>query len=177
MKTHIGLFAKLNVGGKNVLPMKELVAVLEGLGAEDVRTYIQSGNVVFRHRVLNEARMAAQIRGALKERLGLWPEVVLLDRDGLNEAASANPYPEAEAEPKSLHLFFLVEDRIKPDFAMLDAVKKANERYTLKGRVLYLHAPDGVGKSKLVGKVERALGVTATARNWNTVTKLRELAL
>jgi uncharacterized protein (DUF1697 family) len=87
----------------------------------------------------------------------------------------ANPYPEADEEPKSVHLYFLAGDPAEADIAGLEAVRAPAERFHLEGGVFYLHAPDGVGRSKLAAKAERLLGVSATARNWRTVTKLREM--
>ena len=100
----------------------------------------------------------------------------MLTRSDLERAAKDNPFPEAEDNPKSLHLFFLTEPPKKPDLKSLEALKAKSERFTLKGKVLYLHTPDGFGTSKLAARVERLLGVEATARNWRTVTTLLEMA-
>jgi uncharacterized protein (DUF1697 family) len=89
---------------------------------------------------------------------------------------AGNPYQEAVPVPKSLHLFFLDETPKHPDLKSLDAIRTGNERYKLAGKVFYLNTPDGFGPSKLAGRVEKLLGVAATARNWNTVCKLAEMA-
>jgi uncharacterized protein (DUF1697 family) len=176
MTTLIALLRGINVGGNNKLPMKDLAALLTGMGLRDVQTYIQSGNVVFRSDLKNKAALAAKITATIESQHGFAPQILLLEAAELKKAMAGNPYPGAESEPKSLHLFFLDEVPSKPDLKALDAIKADNERYKLAGKVFYLHAPDGVGNSKLAARAENLLGVTASARNWNTVCKLAEMA-
>jgi uncharacterized protein (DUF1697 family) len=170
--TYVLLLRSVNVGGTGSLAMKDLVALLEKQGATDVRTYIQSGNAIFRMKTGNASRLPAKVRAGLSRKLGFAPEVILLRLEDLESAIASNPYAEAEA----LHLTFLASAPKTPDLAALERLRKENERFTLKGRVFYLHAPDGVGKSRLAARIERALGVAGTARNWRTVCKLREIA-
>lgn len=176
MHTYIALFRAINVGGKNTLPMKSLTALLEGIGATDVRTYIQSGNAIFRHAGDEAGPIATRLVAAVGEQHGFEPQVLLLRREDLLQACERNPFPEAEAEPTSLHLGFLAVVPPAPDLHKLTALKKDNERFQLDGRVFYLHAPDGIGRSRLAAGSERLLGVPMTERNWRTVCKLRELA-
>ena len=96
MKTYIALFRGINVGGNNILPMKDLAALLEKLGAQDVKTYIQSGNVVFRYKAKNTPQLSAGIRAAIKESHEFEPMVLLLDLAELEQAIASNPFPEAE---------------------------------------------------------------------------------
>lgn len=177
MPTWIALLRGINVGGKNKLPMKELVADLESLKLKSVRTYIQSGNVVFQSSRKAAARLASDIAGQIEDRHGFRPQVVLRTHDQLREATQANPYPEGEAEPKTMHLFFLGAEAKSPDLVKMDSIKLGNERYALTSDTFYLHAPDGIGKSKLAANAEKFLGVTATARNWRTVVALDEMAM
>jgi uncharacterized protein (DUF1697 family) len=107
---------------------------------------------------------------------GFEPRVLVLTRSDLERAAKGNPFPEAEDNPKGLHLFFLAERPKKPDLKSLEALKAKSERFALKRKVLYLHTPDGFGTSKLAARAERLLGVEATARNWRTVTTLLKMA-
>ena len=176
MKSYIALFRGINVGGNNILPMKALVAVLEKLGSASVRTYIQSGNAVFQHEVESASRLSDQIRAAIKESHGFEPQVLLLDLAQMEQAIASNPFPEAESEPKTLHLYFLAARPAQSDFRALDTLKQANEQYSLNDQVFYLHAPDGIGRSKLAAQVEKSLGVAATARNWRSVCKIMEMA-
>lgn len=175
MKTWIALFRGINVGGSRVLPMQSIAAALESIGCADVRTYVQSGNAVFRSAASQAARLAARIRRAVGERHGFEPGVPVLAPAELQRALADNPFPQAAAEPKSVHLFFLAEAPRHPDLESLDAAKAAREAFALAGKVFYLHTPDGFGKSKLAVRVERCLGVEATARNLRTVAVLVEL--
>lgn len=175
MNTWIALFRGINVGGNNILPMADLRTLLEDLGAQAVRTYIQSGNAVFKHELEDRKVLGAAIRAGVRERHEFDPQVKLLRKDELETAIAENPYPEGDADPKSVHLWFLTEEADDPDIDALTALKADSERYTLRDWVFYLHAPDGIGRSKLAEKVERHLGVAATARNWRTVGKLLEM--
>lgn len=175
MQTIIALFRGINVGGKNRLRMADLTDLLADLGLRHIQTYIQSGNVLFQSEDPDLAHLADQISRLVGERCGFIPSVLLLTAQALTEAAAQNPFPAGEAEPKSLHLFFLASAPTAPDLAALESIKTATEQFRLVGNVFYLYAPDGVGRSKLAANVEKLLGVEATARNWNTVSKLVEM--
>ena len=176
MKTFIALFRGINVGGRNSLPMKELVAILEGLGSTDVRTYIQSGNAVFRTNEKNIARLSSQIGASVKQRHGFEPHVLLLALPDFERVMTGNPFREAETVPQGLHVGFLASTPETPRLAALATLKAGTERYHLGDRAFYLHAPDGIGRSKLAANVERLLGVRMTDRNWRTVCTVREMA-
>ena len=176
MKTYIALFRGINVGGRNSLPMKELVAILEGLGSADVRTYIQSGNAVFRTKGKNITRLSSQISAAIKQRRKFEPHVLLLSLEDFERVIGANPFPEAETDPQGLHVGFLASTPASPKLDALATLKASTERYHLGDGAFYLHAPDGIGRSKLAAKVERLLGVPMTDRNWRTVCTVRDLA-
>jgi len=169
MNTYIALFRGINVGSNRSLPMRELVELLADLGLQNIKTYIQSGNVIFETAESVSAQLAQRIRQSVEERRGFAPEVLLMKAADLENAISANPYPEAEPYPKTLHVFFLAEPPQDPDLEKLESIKLESERFALKGKLFYLHAPDGIGRSKLAAGVEKALGVPATGRNWRTV--------
>lgn len=175
MSTWIALLRGINVGGKNILPMKDLRALLQGLGFENVQTYIQSGNCVFSSPDIDAASMSARIKGAIQSRFGFAPAVLILAENEMREAIAANPYPQGADDPKSVHFFFLSEPVIAADEQALDAIKLASEHYTLTDKVFYLFAPDGVGRSKLAAQVERILGVATTARNLRSALKVLDL--
>ncbi|MFV2073990.1 MAG: DUF1697 domain-containing protein [Thermoanaerobaculales bacterium] len=176
MNTYIALFRGINVGGRNTLPMKELVARLENLGCEDVRTYIQSGNAVFRHAERRASRLSERIRTTIRECHGFAPDVLILTADRLERAVRFNPFPDAESEPSKLHLFFLAAIPDNPDLNSLERLRAESERFVLKGDVAYLHAPDGIGRSRLAARLEKALGVAGTGRNWRSVCRILEMA-
>jgi uncharacterized protein (DUF1697 family) len=175
-RTFVALLRGINVGGRGRLPMAGLRAILEEIGAEDVRTYLQSGNAVFRGRAGAPADLAAEIGAAIRARHGFAPHVLVLGLPELDAAIRGNPFAQAEREPQSLHVFFLDAAPARPDLGALERLRSGAERYSLAGHLLYLHAPDGFGRSKLAARAEQALGTPATARNWRTVCAIRELA-
>ena len=175
MKSLVLFLRGINVGGHHLLPMKELRGLLEELGCEDVRTYLQSGNAVLRSKLAPNS-LAKKVRSAIEQAHGFAPVILPLRREEIEEAAAANPFPEAEADPKTLHLSFLARAPKKPDLERIAEMAATDERWELDGRTFYLHAPSGIARSKLASGAEKALGVELTARNWRTVQKVLELA-
>lgn len=176
MPTYIALFRGINVGGKNSLPMRDLVAALESLGLSDVKTYIQSGNAVFRAKSRSANKLGREISSAIEANHGFAPQVMVLPVASFRQAIEQNPFPQAQAEPKSLHLYFLDAAPKKPNLDRLAELQAETESFQIIDQVFYLHAPAGIGRSKLAAAVEKALGVGTTARNWRTVEKILELA-
>jgi uncharacterized protein (DUF1697 family) len=175
MTKYVALLRGINVGGKNSLPMQGLRDILATLGCADVQTYIQSGNAVFRcadDRILLGDTLAA----AVAKQFGFTPTVLLLSVADYRSILEANPFPAAIDDPKSLHVSFLAATPPEPDLQMLETLKSPTERFELLDKAFYLHAPDGIGRSKLAARVEKCLGVQATGRNWRTASKLAELA-
>jgi len=173
MNTYIALFRGINVGGHNSLPMNGLKEILISLGCENVRTYIQSGNAVFRSSIADPEQLSATVSAAILGHYGFEPMVLLMRQSEFAEAVEHNPFPTDRGN--RLHLFFLDEEPGQPDLQGLEELKTDTESFLLHGAVFYLYAPDGIGRSKLAAKAERYLGVTTTARNWNTVAKLMEM--
>ncbi len=159
----------INVGGRNMVKMDALKALHESLGFKGVRTHLQSGNVVFQAKSAD----AARIEQAIRKTLHLELSVVLRTAAELREAVKANPLPQRLNEPSAYVIAFLSAQPEDP--AALDAYDGPEEMQLL-GRELYIYYGEGMGRSKLTNTlIERKLGVRATARNWNTVTKLLEL--
>lgn len=175
MDTVIAWLRGINVGGHNKLPMRDLAALLAGMGLVNVQTYIQSGNVVFQTKRTNLPELAQEISAAIEESHGFTPQIMLLRLVDLQTAVAHNPFPEAQADHKTLHFYFLESAPAAPDLATLEAVQIDTERFALIDTMFYLHAPDGIGRSKLAANVEKALGVATTARNWRTVSKMLEM--
>jgi uncharacterized protein (DUF1697 family) len=174
MQTFIALIRGINVGGNKLVKMSELKMRCEALGLGDVRTHLQSGNVVFRTAIKDRAKLAKSIEGAL----GVEAKVILRSAEELRKAIDANPMPEVAArEPSAFIVVFL---DAKPSAAAMQSLRDAHagpETMELKGAELYIHYGQGMGKSKLTNVlIERKLGVAGTARNWNTVTRLAEMA-
>ncbi|WP_418500699.1 DUF1697 domain-containing protein [Flagellimonas sp.] len=170
MKTWIALLRGINVGGNHIIPMKELKQLMESNGFSNVRTYIQSGNVVFE----SPQRPLDKIGQLIEQQFGFMPYIFVLDRDELMGAVANCPYESDQG--KTIHYFFLDKEPKIFDEALLDSLRADSERYILIERVFYLYAPEGIGRSKLVDKMGKALpGVTMTARNLNTINKLVEM--
>lgn len=176
MKTCVALLRGINVGGKNSLPMKTLITLLGNIGARNVKTYIQSGNVVFQSAESDLSRFSKALPGAIKKHCGFEPSVLIFGVRVLEMAMENNPFPEAEADPSSLHLGFLASIPKNLDLDKLDRLRKDSERFRLIGSVFYLHAPNGIGRSKLAANSEKLLGVPMTDLNWRTVCTILELA-
>jgi uncharacterized protein (DUF1697 family) len=172
--TYILLLRGINVGGNQLLPMKELTTILQGMGFENVQTYIQSGNAVFQTNKKLAPDCAEAISKQIMKAKGFAPRSFVLDKKTLLAVIKANPFDTSVG--KALHVFLLAKPASKANTQLLDSVKAPTESYKLTSNAFYLHAPDGIGKSKLATVVEKALGVATTARNWNTVTKLAEMA-
>ena len=175
MITYIALFRGINVGGHNILPMKKLMALLENLNFKKIKTYIQSGNVVFQSDEKDSLSLSNKISSAVKKHFGFEPWILILEKSELEKAGKANPFPEAESEPKSLHIYFLSSGINKLNIKAFENIRSKTERFKLKGGIFYLYAPEGIGRSKLAANVERLIGVQVTARNWRTVSKLLEM--
>jgi len=175
MNTWIALFRGINVGGNNILPMAELRSELENLGYSNVHSYIQSGNVVFDTASNSRLSLANHIGQRIEDRYGFRPFILLLRPDDLAVAIEKNPFPETVAVPNSLHFAFLSEPPTSPDTEGLNKLKLPTERFKLNPEVFYLHAPEGIGRSKLAANAEKLLGVTATSRNYRTVLKIQAM--
>ncbi len=176
MSTYIALFRGINVGGNNSLPMKELVSLLEDIGARNVKTYIQSGNAVFQSDENDLSQLSQKITSEIMKQYNFETYVLILELNTLIRAIEENPFPEAETDPSCLHLGFLASKPINADMEKLQNIRKESERFHLSDNVFYLHAPEGVGRSKLAADAEKLLGVPKTDRNWRTVCKIRDLA-
>ena len=163
----IGLFQGVNVGGNNKLPMKELAALLESEGLEQVKTYIASGNILFRSG-LGEKALEKRIEEAIDRTFGFRPPLFLITLKHLEKLLRENPYRDREAQGKGQHFFFLKAPAKSADLEMLEGLKADGEEFTLTDHVFYLYAPAGVGRSKLVAKIDRAVQADMTARNLNT---------
>lgn len=176
MDIWVALLRGINVGGKNTLPMSALVALLAELGAREIKTYIQSGNALFRSSAENIPHLSGRLSAAIKSRHGFAPQVLIVGLAAIAKAMAENPFPEAVADPGNLHLGFLACPPEHPDLVRLERLRQGRERFWLGERVFYLYAPEGVARSKLAANSERALGVVMTDRNWQTVSKIMELA-
>ncbi len=155
--------------------MKELVIILDALGCQNIKTYIQSGNVVFQTDHKNTSKLSEQLSQEIDLQHNFKPQVLILSSNDFLQAINNNPYPEAESDPKTLHFGFLESVSEDANLDKLDSLKITSERFQLINQVFYLHAPDGIGRSKLAAQSEKAIGVSMTSRNWRTVCKIHEI--
>jgi uncharacterized protein (DUF1697 family) len=176
LQTWIALLRGINVGGQSKLPMQQLAETLRRLGLQRVTTYVQSGNVVFQGPPIVPARLAEQIGTAISSQFGFRPPILLISREALFEVLNRSPFLHIPPDDKTVHCFFLFAAATAPDIDGLNAVTASNERWALRDNVLYLHAPDGFGRSKFAASVEKRVGVPTTARNWRTLTHVYQLA-
>jgi uncharacterized protein (DUF1697 family) len=165
---YIVLLRGINVGGKNLVPMKPLVALLEQQCFEQVSYYIQSGNLV----LSSAAHPCSVIKTIIGEHFGFTPNVFVLSVNELFTAMDNNPYREFEG--KFVHFYFC-ENAIESNVEKIERWISATEDYYVENNVFYLHAPEGVGRSKLVSHIESCLGQVATGRNLNTMNKVANL--
>lgn len=175
MQTWIALLRGINVGGRNTIPMAALTTAFESAGCRSVRTYIQSGNVVFASPVKSKQDLSKRLGDAIEDKFGFRPSTLLLSAGDFRAAVANNPFLDAIAEPKTLHFFFLDSPPSSPDMNAIDKLALPTERFELIGAVFYLHTPEGFGRSKLAAGAERKLGEPATARNYTTIQHLSEM--
>ena len=170
----VALLRAINLGARNKVAMAELRRLFQELGCGDVRTYIQSGNVVFTSSSPDRVALARQLEDAVNARFGVPARVILRTFAEVRRVADSHPFG---AETSNTHVAFLAEEPTAESVRRLEAADIAPDRFALAGRDVFLHYPDGVQGSRLSGALlERNLGVAATVRNWNTVTRLAEMA-
>ena len=178
MPVVISMLRGVNVGPHNRIKMDALRALYESLGLEDPRTYVQSGNVVFRTKEKNLPQLAKKIQKGIEKKFGCCPEVLLRTTNDMKKVVAANPFAGRDLEPGKILVTFLAETPGSGAQAALEKFKKYPEELHLKGRELYIYFPNGAGRSKLPwSQVEKFLKVTGTARNWNSVNALLQMAV
>jgi len=174
MATWIVLLRGVNIGGKHIVPMKKLRELLENAGFSDIKTYIQSGNCVFRSQIADRTHIADTVSGAIEAEFGFRPTAFVLTPGELDEALAASPFP--DDEPKAVHLRFLAGAPQKADLDGLRAVAQPGEDFKLAGTVLYLYLPHGSGRSPVAQKLGQFVKAEMTGRNIGSVRKIADMA-
>ncbi|MBE1301449.1 MAG: DUF1697 domain-containing protein [Alteromonadaceae bacterium] len=169
MQTYIVLLRGINVGGNNKVVMKELQKQLKNAGYEGVKTYIQSGNIILESDNLEERDISA-IFGEYYEFI---PDVLVFTRGEFLLCSQQNPF--CDYPGNTVHFYFC-KSKVELNQDKINAVKASDERIVVKDKMLYLHAPSGLAKSKFIKVVDACVGTTATGRNLNIVNKLLELS-
>lgn len=177
MTTYLALLRGINLGPRNKVRMADLRELVESLGHENVRTHILSGNVLFETRRRKAHDLEHEFKRGIKERFGLDIAVLVRTRDELEEIVRKNPLPHAETEGARLFVLFLSENPSRDRIQDIKADAYKPEEFAVGDRAIYAWFRRGLQGSRLAGALsDKRLGVTVTNRNWNTVTKLLELA-
>jgi uncharacterized protein (DUF1697 family) len=177
MNVMICLLRGVNLAGHHKVPMEVLRTLCESLKCQEVQTYVQSGNVVFRTPERDPVTLGRKIENVIQKKFGFRTDVVVRTPSELRDVIARNPFKKRSGiEPGKLLVTFLAADPGPEIRNAVLAIKANPEEVHLSGRELFIYYPDGQGRSKLWAKIDRALRNAGTARNWNTVTKLLEIA-
>ncbi len=172
----VALLRGVNVGGKNLVPMKDLARMFEDAGCTHVRTYIQSGNVVFRAAPRVVETLADRIGEAIATKFGFRVPVILRDTAQMKKTVENNPFLKPGVDEAGLHVYFLAAVPPAEQVAALDSYRSPPDAFAVHGCDVYLHMPNGMGRTKLTNLYfDKKLGTVATARNWRTTVKLLEM--
>jgi uncharacterized protein (DUF1697 family) len=174
MPTYIAMLRGINVSGQKLIKMERLRASLEALGFDEVRTYIQSGNVVFKAAKQSADGLAKKIADKILRDFGFPVPVLIRAADEMSAAVKANPFlKDAGNNESKLHVTFLSDNAPATAEKTLAVLAAKSERFKISGREIYLCFPDGYGSTKLSNSaIEKKLSVSATTRNWITVNVL-----
>jgi len=178
MSVVISLLRGINVGGNRKIKMDALRALYESLGLSDVQTHVQSGNVIFKTKERNLNRLTKRIEDAIEKTFGFHSNVIVRTHAELRDAIARNPFAKRTGiEPGKLLVTFLAGSPTAEAVEKFRKIKADPEELRIDGRELYIYFPNGAGRSKLPwASVEKLVGVTGTARNWNSVIKMLEIA-
>lgn len=174
--THVALLRGINVGGKHMVPMAALTVMFEDAGCTGIRTYIQSGNVVFAATPASAKRVAGAVAEQIEKRFDFRPLILVRTSDEFTGIARKHPFLNAETDPATLHVGFLSSAPDAKLIARLDPARSPGDRFAVRGREIYVHFANGVLKTKLTGPyIDSVLSTTSSFRNWRTVLKLAEM--
>lgn len=173
---YVALLRGINVGGKNNLPMKDLLDLFVQAGCRDAHAYIQSGNVIFRADPDVVAPLPGVITAQIAERFGYQVPVLLRTAEEIGDAIRHNPFVAAGAAEETLHVLFLADRPSAASVDRLDPDRSPPDAFIARGQVIYLRLPNGAGRTKLTNTYfNTKLATISTGRNWRTVTTLRAL--
>jgi len=179
MSTRIALLRSVNVLGKNMIKMPELALAFEKAGYWNVRTYIQSGNVIFESGDESGELLASKIRELITKKFSLTIQVVVITPEELAKILALNPFVKKPGiDLSKQHVTFLDRDADPEKAEMLLAYNYPPDEIIIGSRVVYVHCPDGYGRTKFHNNfIEKKLAANATSRNWNTCLKLLEMCV
>lgn len=173
---YVALLRGINVGGNTMIKMSDLTAMFESLGFENVKTYINSGNLAFDGRKTSESKLAERIEKVVESNVGKPVSVMVRSQADIKHVLDSNPYEGEYESHKEMHVLFMKSELDAEKKRLLAEAVPGGERFSVVGREIYCHLPTGVADSYLGrGQFEKMLKVSVTARNWRTVQKLAEL--
>ena len=177
--TYICLLRGINVGGQKIIKMDQLRESLKTLGLGNVRTYVQSGNVVFRAPKKSAQVLSQRIQETVLSVFGFLVSAVVMSSEELGTTIKSNPFPmEKGIDVSKLHVTFLSQTPQKSALKALGALSAEPDQFRYSGKAMYLYCPKGYGRTKLSNNtLEKVLSVRATTRNWQTVNTLYEMSL
>jgi uncharacterized protein (DUF1697 family) len=178
MNTYIAILRGINVSGHHIIKMDTIKALFMRLGFRQVKTYVQSGNIVFSGNEENTVALANKISAGIKKEFGYEVPVIVMEKKTLGQIISDNPFSKDPDKDKAyIGVSFLASKPENPDTDAIEAKKQGEEEVAFSDKAVYLYCPHGYGKSKLTNNlIEAKLKVGATTRNWKTTLKLLELA-
>lgn len=174
--TYVALLRGINVGGKHKLPMKDLTELFAAGKCKDVRTYIQSGNVVFCAPPGSVKTLAAALEKKIEARFGFPAPIVIRSHDQLAQIVQVNPFLSRSGSEKMLHVVFLADEPSAEAIGKLDPQRSPGDEFRVVGSEIFLYLPNGAGNSKLTNAYfDSKLRTISTGRNWATVLKLLQM--
>ena len=178
MKTYISILRSINVGGQKIIKMADLLTLYNSLGFVNCKTYIQSGNVVFKAKEKDAQKLSKLIVKTINEQFGFWVPVIVIELNNLMQIITANPFViNDNIDTSHLHITFLENQPNTDDIDLLNQYKDPIDSFVIINQCIYLHCPNGYGNTKLHNVFfEKKLKQTATTRNWKTVNELLKLA-
>jgi uncharacterized protein (DUF1697 family) len=178
MAIYISILRGINLGGHNTIKMDALKELFVGIGAVNIQTYIQSGNVVYQSDDKNSEELNVLISDEIRRQFGFDVPTMTTTFDELNHIVGSNPFAVDETkEPSFLHVTFLADKPLSENAAKINTAEYLPDEFLLSGKAVYLYCPNGYGKTKLSNSFfERKLKVSATTRNWKTTSELLTIA-
>lgn len=175
MNTYISMLRGINVAGQKKVSMEELKTLCESLGFKSVKTYIQSGNVIFQYPDTNTTKLEGKIEAKIKQHFKFDVSVLIRTRKEFQKVIESNPFHNKDLT--KVHVTFVSDTPTRILSDEINKVKDRSEGFSIEGKQIYLFCPNGYGKSKLSNAFfERKSQVTATTRNWKTVLSLNNIA-
>lgn len=179
MQTYVSLLRGINVNGQKIIKMDALRSLYEKLGFIAVKSYLQSGNIVFKAELTDTELLSNKLQQAVKDTFGFDVPILVMEPLQLEAALKDNPFQQGDGfDIKHVYFSFLFQKASPDDFASVEAKKSAAEQLHWAEQLIFLYCPDGYGKTKLSNNfIEKKLKLMATTRNWNTVNELYNVAI